>query len=161
MAAGVVALGPPTAPAGAAAGTVPEVRLASDAAGELTISWDAPASAPSDYRVMWAEASLDYLSWKADNEATRGNSYPEGSVTSLTLTGLTEGAEYKVRVRSRYRSGGPNGPWSGPWTDETTGQVSIAAPATDPALGKRGGVWGQHPRRAFAGPAADHRRRRE
>ncbi len=83
---------------------------------------------------------MDYLSWKADNEATRGNSYPSGSVTSLTLTGLTEGAEYKVRVRSRYRSGGPHGPWSGPWTDEATSQVSTSTPATDPVLGKRGGV---------------------
>ena len=138
MAAGVVALGPPTAQAGATAGTVGEVRLSSDAAGELTISWDPPASAPSDYRVMWAEASLDYLSWKADNEATRGNSYPEGSAASLTLTGLTEGAEYKVRVRSRYSSGGPHGPWSGPWTDEATQQVRSGTPAADPALDKRG-----------------------
>ena len=138
MAAGVVALGPPTAQAGATAGTVGEVRLSSDAAGELTISWDAPASTPSDYRVMWAEASLDYLSWKADNEATRGNSYPEGSAASLTLTGLAEGAEYKVRVRSRYSSGGPHGPWSGPWTDEATQQVRSGTPAADPALDKRG-----------------------
>ena len=137
MAAGVVALGLSTAQAGATAGTVPEVRLASDAAGALTISWDSPADAPSDYRVMWAEATQDYLSWKADNETTRGNSYPEGTATSLTLTGLTEGAEYKVRVRSRYRSGGPNGPWSGPWTDEATLQVS-STQAADPAPDKRG-----------------------
>ena len=138
MAAGVVALGPPTAQAGATAGTVGEVRLSSDAAGELTISWDPPASTPSDYRVMWAEASQDYLSWKADNEATRGNSYPEGSAASLTLTGLAEGAEYKVRMRSRYSSGGPHGPWSGPWTDEKTQQVRSGNPAADPALDKRG-----------------------
>ena len=154
MAAGVVALGAPTAQAGATPGTVPEVRLASDAAGELTISWDPPASTPSDYRVMWAEETQDYLSWKADNEATRGNSYPSGTATSLTLAGLTEGAEYKVRVRSRYRSG-PNGPWSGPWTDEATLQVSSSAPTADPALGTRSDPQLFTPTQNR--PAADHR----
>ena len=142
LAAGVVVVGPGSAQAGSAAGTVPEVRLSSETAGELTVSWDAPVGAPSDYRVMWALASLDYLSWRAVNEAERGNFYPEGSETSLTLTGLTEGAVYKVRVRSRYRSGsnGPwGGPWSGPWTDEATGQVRSGAPAADPAGNEGGG----------------------
>ena len=137
LAAGVVALDAGVGGAGSVDGEVASVRLSSGAPGELTISWDPPASTPSDYRVMWAEETQDYLSWKADNEATRGNSYPSGSATSLTLTGLTEGAQYKVRVRSRYRSG-PNGPWSGPWTDEATQQVSSSAPAADPALGTRG-----------------------
>ena len=138
LAAGVVALDAGVGGAGSVDGEVASVRLSSGAPGELTISWDPPASTPSDYRVMWAEETQDYLSWKADNEATRGNSYPEGSAASLTLTGLTEGAEYKVRMRSRYSSGGPHGPWSGPWTDEKTQQVSSGTPAADPALDKRG-----------------------
>ena len=153
MAAGVVALGPPTTQAGATAGTVGEVRLSSDAAGELTISWDPPASTPSDYRVMWAEASQDYLSWKADNEATRGNSYPEGSAASLTLTGLTEGVEYKVRVRSRYRSGGPHGPWSGPWTDESHPASAQRHPRSGPGPRQARRPAARRPRRAAAGPA--------
>ena len=37
-------------------GTVPNLQLSSVSPGELTIAWDAPDPAPSDYRVIWAEA---------------------------------------------------------------------------------------------------------
>ena len=72
-------------------GTVTGLRLSSDAPGTLTIRWDTPSPAPSDYRIIWAPADQGFLSWSAPNEALRGNDYPDGSATSLTLTGLTEG----------------------------------------------------------------------
>ena len=63
------------------------------------------------------------------NEALRGNEYPDGATTSVTLTGLTEGATYKVKARTRYSSGRANNRrWSGPWSDVVTASVSEAAP---------------------------------
>ena len=57
-------------------GEVPNLRLNSASPGELTITWDAPDPAPSDYRVIWAEQSLDFLSYKNSNETNRGNETP-------------------------------------------------------------------------------------
>ena len=110
-------------------GAVPNLRLSSASPGELTISWDAPDPAPSDYRVVWAEQSLGFLSYKNSNEANRGNEYPSGEKRSITLTGLTKGETFKVMARARYRSGGRNnGPWSGPWTDTVTARVKDDPP---------------------------------
>ena len=96
-------------------GAVPNLQLSSASPGELTITWDAPDPTPSDYRVIWAEQSLDFLSYKNSNEANRGNEYPSGSERSITLTGLTKGTTFKVQARTRYTSGGENnGAWSGP-----------------------------------------------
>ena len=70
---------------------------------------------------MWAPTNDDYLSYKDTNEAGRGNSYPAGETTELTLTGLPQGREYKVRMRSRYHDGQyADDPWSGAWTGEET-----------------------------------------
>ena len=116
-------------------GAVPNLRLSSAGPGELTISWDAPDPAPSDYRVIWAEQSLDFLSYKNSNEAGRGNEYPSGEKRSITLTGLTKGETFKVMVRARYTSGGRNnGPWSGPWTDTVTARVKDDPPAAPTGL---------------------------
>ena len=121
-------------------GSIENLRLSSENPGELTITWDLPEPVPSDYRISWAEENLKYLSFKAENEADRGNDYPEGETTSITLTGLTEGATFKVRMRARYETGGSgNGPWSGPWSTLATGTVSetptpepVIEPVTDP-----------------------------
>ena len=116
-------------------GAVPNLRLSSAAPGELTISWDAPDPAPSDYRVNWAEQSLDFLSYKNSNEAGRGNEYPSGEKRSITLTGLSKGEAFKVIARARYTSGGrDNGPWSGPWTDTVTARVKGDPPAAPTGL---------------------------
>ena len=64
------------------------VTLTSDSPGTLTVSWDTPSPVPTDYRLRWAPADSDYLSWKDDNETDRGNAYPAGDATSLTLSGL-------------------------------------------------------------------------
>ena len=110
-------------------GAFANLQLVSSVPGELTISWDLPDPQPSDYRIMWAEEGLGFLSYRFANEALRGNEYPDGEALSVTLTGLTEGATYRVKARSRYSSGGwNNSRWSGPWSNEVTASVSVAAP---------------------------------
>ena len=91
--------------------TVTGLTLSSDEPGSLTIEWNTPSPSPSDYRVNWAQAGHGWLSWRFPNEESRGNEYPAGDTTSLTLTGLTEGAEFRVKMRARYSTG------PGPWTD--------------------------------------------
>ena len=127
--AGSAVLGGGTVQADPVPGEVTNLRLSSGAPGELTITWDAPSDAPADYRVAWARADLSWLSWNASDETHRGNSYRGGADTSLTLTGLTGGETYKVRMRSRYNPGTSDG-WSGPWTDEERQRVTAAATAT-------------------------------
>ena len=126
----VLLLGVMTAQAQNDKGAVPNLRLSSPSAGQLTIAWDAPEPAPSDYRIVWAKQDLDFPSYKAANEANRGNEYPGGTETSITLTGLTGGETFKASMRARYTSGGLNGgPWSGPWTDTITARVKDDLPA--------------------------------
>ena len=116
-------------------GAVPNLRLSSATPGELTASWDAPDPAPSDYRIIWAEQGLDFLSYKNSNEANRGNEYPSGEKRSITLTGLTKGETFKVMARARYTNGGQNnGPWSGPWTETMTTRVKDDPPAAPTGL---------------------------
>ena len=116
-------------------GEVPNLRLSSASPGVLTITWDTPDPAPSDYRVVWARQDLGFLSYKNSNEANRGNEYPSGSERSITLTGLTKGKTFKVQARTRYTSGGNNnGPWSGPWTDTVTTRVKNDPPAAPSGL---------------------------
>ena len=129
MTAALLLLGGTTAQAESGNGAVPNLRLSSASPGGLTISWDAPDPTPSDYRLIWAEQSLDFLSYSRPNEANRGNEYPGGDETSITLTGLTKGATFKVQARTRYTSGGNNnGPWSGPWTATVTARVQEDPP---------------------------------
>ena len=133
----VVLAAPATGSTPPAPGSIENLRLSSENPGELTITWDLPEPVPSDYRISWAEENLKHLSFKAENEADRGNEYPQGATTSITLTGLTEGATFKIRVRARYETGDSgSGPWSGPWSTTTTGTVSetpVPELATDPA----------------------------
>ena len=126
---GSAVFGGGTVQADSVPGEVTNLRLSSDAPGELTITWDAPSSAPADYRVAWARDDLSYLSWNYSDETHRGNSYPGGAGTSLTLTGLTGGETCKVRMRSRYNPGTSDGR-SGPWTDEERQRVTAASTAS-------------------------------
>ena len=114
----------PAAQAQVPNGSVTGLTLSSDAPGDIVVSWDTPAPAPTDYRLMWAPVGEDYLSWKNANETDRGNSHPSGDATSLTLSGLSQGDTFKVRLRARYHSGEhADSPWSGPWTAEVTQRV--------------------------------------
>ena len=122
-----------TLPAPTPAGTITALSVASSADGELTVSWEQPNPPPSDYRVNWAPEGENFLSYKDANEANRGNSYPDGEETSLTLTGLTSGDEYKVIMRARYSTGEyANNPWAGPWSTEATG--TTAAPVVPQSI---------------------------
>ena len=110
-----------TTPAAPQQATVPDLRLSSTAAGQLTISWDTPQPTPSDYRIVWAKQDLDFPSYTAANEANRGNEYPSGDEISITITGLNGGSTFKVKARTWYTSGGDNnGAWRGPWSDTVT-----------------------------------------
>ena len=109
---------------------VTDLALSSGTAGELAITWSQPTEAPTDYRIAWTPAGEDYLSYSEENTSRRGNSYPAGSATSLTLTSLPGGINYKVIMRARYQDKNH----SGPWTDEATQQVQSSPPAAPTGL---------------------------
>ena len=109
-----------------AAGTIETLTAADDDAGQLVLSWSAPAAPnadPTDYHVNWAKSAEDY---PADT-AEAGNAHPDS--TTHTLAGLEYDTDYNVRVRARYSNGeNADSPWNGPWT-ETTAQVKLPLPA--------------------------------
>lgn len=111
-----------------AAARSPVDTLCSNTPGALTVAWNTPSPTPTDYRVMWAPEGGDWLSYRDQNETERGNLYPGGSETSLTISGLTPGATYKVSMRARYGPGD-----SGPWSTEATLQVRDNPPAVTPS----------------------------
>ena len=122
-------------------GAITGLTLASDSPGELTVSWDMPSPAPTDYRVDWAKSGENYQSWRVDE----GHVYPEGSVTTATITDLEAGVEYKVRMRARYNQGEhANSPWSGPWQEAEPVMVAEAEPdpTPEPTTAPRGAVTG-------------------
>ena len=110
------------------------LALSSDAASELVIEWSSPSEQPADYRIAWTPADEDFLSFSADNTERRGNSYPAGDATSLTLTGLPGGVSYKVMMRARYHDEQTDEYTSGPWTAETTQRVQNTPPAAPTGL---------------------------
>ena len=113
-----------------ASGSITGLTLTSPSAGELVIAWSDPSPAPSDYRIAWAPASEGYLSYQLDNEAGRGNAFPDGSARSYTVDGLPAGVEYQVRIRARFNQGG-DGAWSGPWASATVTLASAAVDTTE------------------------------
>ena len=124
-----------TAQGQAGSGAIPSVALDSNEPGQLVITWQAPDPAPTDYRIIWTHTSLDYLSYKDSNEAERGNVYPVGGVTTLTLNDLTPGEEYKVQIRARYYNADRSvHERSGPWTAVATQRVKNHPPAEPTGL---------------------------
>ena len=111
-----------------ASDVVKGLAMSSHAVGELALTWHQPSDQPNDYRISWAPADEDYLSYSEENTSRRGNSYPDGSATSLTLTGLPGGVNYKVIMRARYEDS------SGPWTDEATQRIHNSPPAAPTGL---------------------------
>ena len=104
------------------------LAMSSHAVGELVLTWHQPSDQPDDYRISWAPADEDYLSYSEENTSRRGNSYPDGSTTSLTLTGLPGSVNYKVIMRARYEDS------SGPWSDEATQRILNSPPAAPTGL---------------------------
>ena len=109
-----------------AAGSIDTLAATDDDAGQLVLSWSAPAAPnadPTDYHVNWGKTTEDY---PADT-ATDGNAHP--TTTTHTLAGLDYATDYNIRVRARYTDGeNADNPWNGPWT-ETTAQVKLPLPA--------------------------------
>ena len=88
-------------------GTITGLTLTSDSPGILTVSWDTPSPAPTDYRVRWAPVESDYLSWKDDNGTDRGNAYPAGDYDS---NGLHVGAKTSTGFGAgRIKAAGTDG----------------------------------------------------
>ena len=125
---------PPTATPEPASDEVTGLALSSDAVGQLVVTWNQPSGNPADYRVAWAPADEDYLSHTGDNTSRRGNSYPAADTSTLTLSGLAAGVDYKVMMRARYHDEQTAQHSSGPWTDEVTQRVRADAPAAPTAL---------------------------
>ena len=116
-------------------GVIPSINLDSNEAGQLIITWATPEQEPTDYRLMWANTNLGFPSYKNPNEAERANEYPIGDVTTLTLSNLTPGDNYKVQMRSRYYNADRTvRESSGPWTDVITQRVKNNPPAAPTGL---------------------------
>ena len=80
-----------------------------DNPGELIVAWDAHPDGAADYRVALAPADGEYSPWR-DNT---WNAYPTD--TTVTFSGLVEDAEYKLKVRARFKpkvSGAKRSEWS-------------------------------------------------
>ena len=116
-------------------GAIPSLTLHSSEPGQLIITWETPDPAPTDYRLTWAPTSENFLSYRDDNETQRGNLYPLGDVTTLTLNNLTPGDSYKVQMRSRYYNADRSvRESSGPWTATDTQRVKDHPPAEPTGL---------------------------
>ena len=124
-----------TAHAQAERGAITSLNLTSNEPGQLVITWETPDPAPTDYRLTWAHASLDFPSYTDGNVAEGGNVYPAGDETTLTLNDLTPGEEYKVQIRARYYNEDRSvHEWSGPWTEVATQRVKNHPPAEPTGL---------------------------
>ena len=73
--------------------------------GEIDVSWDAHPAGAKEYRVAWAPDGESFR--RASN--TDWNANP--TATGMTITGLTGGDDYKVKVRARFNSN-PRSRWS-------------------------------------------------
>ena len=73
--------------------------------GEIDVRWDAHPAGAVDYRVAWKPVGERFR----PASDTDWNANP--TATGMTITGLTEGSEYKVKVRARFDSN-PRSRWS-------------------------------------------------
>ena len=80
---------------------VSNVVIESNANGEAAVTWDPPTDDPHDYRINWTEADQEgFPSYTEDY----GNAYP--IEPTYTITDLTPGVRYKIRLRARYNGSG-------------------------------------------------------
>ena len=85
---------------------VANVTISSTQPGTISVGWDAPSdSSTKDYRIVWTKAGEPFKNIRDQDH----NAFPTDP--QYTITGLEEGEEYEVKVRTRY-AGSPNGPWS-------------------------------------------------
>ncbi len=89
--------------------------------GEIDVSWDAHPAGAVDYRVAWKPVGESFR--RASN--TDWNANP--TATGMTITGLTGGDDYKVKVRARFDSN-PRSRWS----SVATATATATAPPSPP-----------------------------
>ena len=95
------------------------LTLTSNQPGQLTVSWDAPAETPVEYRINWAQSGQTF----PKSSRSSGNAFPTSP--SFSITGLDGGVRYKVRVRARYSN------FNGPFSDVVRADVLAAPPPTN------------------------------
>ena len=111
--------------------------------GEIDVSWDAHPADAKDYRLAWAPDGESFR--RASN--TDWNANP--TATSMTITGLVGGSDYKVKVRARFDSN-PRSRWS----EIVTGNAR--APAVPPTTTTPGPQAGRPAKpTGLSGAAAD------
>ena len=112
-----------SAPTAAVAAVPPDaphnLNVSPDDTGTLDVSWEAPASdggsAITEYRVQWKETAGN---WDAPADVSEETA----TGTTHTITGLTDGVEYEVRVIAVNDIG------DGPPSDEATGTPRETTP---------------------------------
>ena len=93
--------------------------------GEIDVSWDAHPAGAKDYRVAWKPVGEGFR--KASD--TNWNAKP--TATGMTITGLTGGDDYKVKVRARFDSN-PRSRWSSVTTATATKADDPPPPVIQP-----------------------------
>lgn len=106
---------------GAGSGAIGRVNSSSDAAGELTATWNSYSPVPSGYEVYWAR---DDRSLSADQRLLP-------TTARFHLTGLDEGRVYRFVIRSLYGDSSP-GQWSFIHSQRVSTAAEHAAPDPDP-----------------------------
>ena len=99
------------------------LNVSPDDTGTLDVSWEAPASdggsAITGYKVQWKSGSEDY---DGSAGSTRQAEITDPASRTHTITGLTDGVEYAVRVIAANYVG------DGPPSDEATGTSRETTP---------------------------------
>ena len=99
------------------------LNISPDDTGTLDVSWEAPAadggSAITGYKVQWKSGSEDY---DGSAGSTRQAEITDPASRTHTITGLTDGVEYAVRVIAVNDIG------DGPPSDEATGTPRETTP---------------------------------
>ena len=117
--------------------------------GEIDLSWDAHPAGAKDYRVAWAPGGESF------RRASDTNWNAKPTATGMTITGLTGGDDYKVKVRARFDSN-PRSRWSSVATATAT-EADDPPPPRHPAAGTHADAG---PRRgAQLAPSSQHIRR--
>ena len=93
--------------------------------GEIDVRWDAHPAGAVDYRVAWKPVGERFR----PASDTDWNANP--TATGMTITGLTGGSDYKVKVRARFDSN-PRSRWSSVATATATEAPSPPPPVIQP-----------------------------
>ena len=109
-----------SAPTGQVPNNVTNLTVTATSTTALEVSWTAPTIAADGYRVEWSQGTS--MTPDIDRKELTG-----GSTTSTSITGLTSGTTYTVRVIAlKYGQGTSPSPWP-----EATGMTNAPTQAPD------------------------------